>query len=962
MRMEEQIYVALDLELTGLEVGEDEIIEVGAVQFKESGVLDTLSCLVKPQRSLPLKITRMTGITPEMLAHAPTFDEIAPKLTKFISHYPIIGHSVHRDLEMLGAEGLYTPQTVYDTFDLATLLLPHMSAYKLVTLADYLGVEYPEAHRALQDAEASRLVFLRFLDIIRATNLDSLNQVNRLMSSADWALRDIFRAIQQEKARTALTSDTPISSTSEPVEYGPLWGHERPDDEKPLKPTENTDPLDPDAIAAFFAPDGAISMVFDNYEQRTQQVDMALAVTESFNQGGSLLVEAGTGTGKSMAYLVPAAQMAIQRGERVVISTQTINLQDQLFFKDIPDVQRMLVEYERQAHPDIEPESKLHAALLKGRSNYLCLLHYKRMLRDIDALMPEESRLLLKIHFWLETTTSGDGTELMLTERERSAWTKVNVPPDTCTGARCSEFFNCYFFKARRRAEAVHLVVVNHALMLADLATESRVLPPYNHLIVDEAHTLEDVATDQLSFSLNQEKLTQFLDALSQTGGTRTVSGILSVLPVVFREGATEQKHLEQLNAITDRMYPEIDNARETMLECFESLTQFLVGEADSGSNTNTTENLYDTRLRITDSIRRKEKWHAIKMTWSNLTLALMPIGDGLGKLESLLIDMEEADLPDYDELFLQVQGLKRYAAEARITIDYIITGNEEYICWLTLDRSQDRLHMNVAPLNVADILQKQLFVQKQTTILTSATLTINETFTFIRKRLGLDNPVEVQLDSPFDYQKQALVYIPNDIPEPNQRGYQQMIEEALITLCTATGGRTLALFTANSAVRKTRSGIQDALEEEDIIVLGQGVDGSRRNVLERFREWSRMVLLGTSSFWQGVDVVGDALSVLVIAKLPFNVPTDPIFAARSEQFGDPFQEYSVPQSILRFKQGFGRLIRSKEDRGIVVVLDRRLLSKRYGSLFLQSLPLTSVREGPLKVLPSVAKRFLEKK
>jgi DNA polymerase-3 subunit epsilon/ATP-dependent DNA helicase DinG len=228
-----------------------------------------------------------------------------------------------------------------------------------------------------------------------------------------------------------------------------------------------------------------------------------------------------------------------------------------------------------------------------------------------------------------------------------------------------------------------------------------------------------------------------------------------------------------------------------------------------------------------------------------------------------------------------------------------------------------------------------------------------------VRERIGLPEPEELMLESPFDYEKQALVFIPNDIPEPNQRGYQQAVEQALVELCTATGGRTLALFTANSALKQTYAAIQEALEEQEIAVLGQNIDGSRRSLLERFKEFPRTVLLGTSSFWEGVDVVGDALSVLVIAKLPFAVPTDPIYAARSELFDDPFGKYSVPQSILKFKQGFGRLIRSREDRGIVVILDKRLISKRYGQQFLASLPHTRVRTGPLKQLPSLAARFL---
>jgi len=368
----------------------------------------------------------------------------------------------------------------------------------------------------------------------------------------------------------------------------------------------------------------------------------------------------------------------------------------------------------------------------------------------------------------------------------------------------------------------------------------------------------------------------------------------------------------------------------------------------------------YDARLRITDGVRKNPLWEAVEQAWENLSLQLTGIGDALGKLEALLTDLEAADLLDYDMLLLRVQSLRRYATEVRINIGYIIAGGEEkQITWLVYDRTSDTLTLRSAPLSVAELLEANLFAQKSTVALTSATMAVGGDFTYVKERVGLKEPEELYLDSPFDYQQQAFVYIPNDIPEPNQRGYQPELEETLIALCTATGGRALVLFTANSALRQTYRAIQEPLEEQGIAVLGQGIDGSRRSLLERFKEFPRTVLLGTTSFWEGVDVVGDALSVLVIAKLPFSVPNDPIFTARSEGFADAFNEYAVPQAILRFKQGFGRLIRSREDRGVVAVLDKRLLTKKYGRMFLESLPHTSVRTGPAKQLPLLAARFL---
>jgi DNA polymerase-3 subunit epsilon/ATP-dependent DNA helicase DinG len=317
--------------------------------------------------------------------------------------------------------------------------------------------------------------------------------------------------------------------------------------------------------------------------------------------------------------------------------------------------------------------------------------------------------------------------------------------------------------------------------------------------------------------------------------------------------------------------------------------------------------------------------------------------------------------MPAYDELLVRLSFLANFAVDTVIGTTKLIYGNDEDVHWLTYDRAREELRLHAAPLHVGALLQEGLFGNKETVVLASATLSIDGSFDYVKERLGLAAaPIdELQLDSPFDYQASTLLYLPTDMPEPSERTYQPALEEALIKLATATGGRMLVLFTSTAALRQTYRALEEPLEDQEIVLLGQGLDGSRRAVLQRFRETPRAVLLGTSSFWEGVDVVGDALSVLVITKLPFAVPNDPVFAARSEMFGDPFAQYAVPQAILKFKQGFGRLIRSKEDRGVVAVLDRRLITKRYGGLFLGSLPDARTEKGPLKQLPLAAARWL---
>jgi predicted DnaQ family exonuclease/DinG family helicase len=947
--MSERVFVAIDVESTGLVAGVDEIIEVAAVKFRGDELLETYSQLVRPRQSLPLKITRLTGITPESLAGAPRFNEIGAAVAGFIKSYPIVGHSVGFDLGMLRAQGMSFAQPVYDTFELATLLMPKVSVYKLGAIAEHLGIPHPDDHRALNDAVVSAKVFAHILRLIEGLDLRDLTEIARLTQRIAFPMRDLFEEALRARTKNAFLEPGKLLAAASDAR--PLAAAEA----TPLKPTGDARPLDLDEVAAFFAPDGPLGRRFEGYEPREPQVQMSQAVAAAFNRSDPILVEAGTGTGKSLSYLVPAAMWAARRGERVVVSTNTINLQDQLFFKDIPALQQVMaagraLSEDGDAVIGARPEPPFTAALLKGRGNYLCLKRYNDMRRS-DNLAPDEVRTLLKVQLWLPGTASGDRAELLLIDRENAAWGRVNVTADTCTGPRCPHFRECFFFKARREAEAAHILVVNHALLIADLAAQSNVLPPYEHLVVDEAHNLEDVATDQLSFAVDQGALLKFLDDLFQQGGAQIVSGLLADLPAYLRESSAEDAAREQAEQIAERLRPALARARTIVYDCFNRLTAFVAREVS--------DNQYNPRLRLTTGVRNKPEWQDIQTAWGNLIDVLTVIGDGLGKLDTLLRELEDAAIPGYDELLLRVEFLKRFATDVRVRTGHIVFGDEESICWLTQDRARDALILTAAPLTVADILEAQLFAQKQTSVLASATLTIEGGFDFAKSRLGLADAEELVLESPFDYERQALVFIPNDIPEPNQRGYQQAVEQALVELCIATGGRTLALFTANSALKQTYQGIQDALEEHEIAVLGQGIDGSRRTLLERFKEFPRTVLLGTSSFWEGVDVVGDALSVLVIAKLPFSVPDDPIFAARSELFKDAFAEFSVPQSILRFKQGFGRLIRSKEDRGVVVCLDRRLLSKKYGQQFLASLPHTRVRTGPLKQLPVLAARFL---
>jgi len=358
--------------------------------------------------------------------------------------------------------------------------------------------------------------------------------------------------------------------------------------------------------------------------------------------------------------------------------------------------------------------------------------------------------------------------------------------------------------------------------------------------------------------------------------------------------------------------------------------------------------NEYDKRLRLTPNIRKEALWGETTLAWDNLALLLSAVATELNTVVTMLEDLETAQSGGPANLLLELANLWHEAEELHSRLNAaVLNPSDGAVYWLSSNARDGVTTIHSAPLHVGELLERYLFSTKRTVVLTSATLSTDGDFSYIRERLGLQTGGDLQVGSPFDYARSTLLYIPEDLPEPNQPGYQRQLEATLLALCKATRGRALVLFTSHSALRTTYRALQHQLEADGLLLLGHNIDGSRRQLLERFRNTPGCVLMGTSSFWEGIDVVGDALSVLVIAKLPFRVPTDPVFAARSEQFDDAFSQYSLPQAILRFKQGFGRLIRSRHDRGVVAMLDRRLVSKSYGQSFLNSLPDCTIRRGP---------------
>ncbi len=665
---------------------------------------------------------------------------------------------------------------------------------------------------------------------------------------------------------------------------------------------------------------------------------MLRAVANALSYGQHLMVEAGTGVGKSFAYLVPAALFALENNTRVVISTNTINLQDQLIKKDIPDLCSAL-------------GLDLRAAVLKGRSNYLCPRRLE-LLRKHGPRNADEMRILAKVLVWQLENSSGDRTEINLTgPNERDVWTHLSAEDDACTTETCLERTGgaCPFFRAKQASQNSHILVVNHALLLTDVAVGNRVLPEYEHLIIDEGHHLESATTDSLSFRLTQVDLDRLI---REAGGSS--SGILGHVLFATRDQVRPSDYAllsQKIERATDLIWRLQEQARLF----FEALTEFIQYQRE-GQPPST----YVYQERLLPSTRTQPGWDSIEAAWSVSGETLSLLIALLGEVQKGITELYSDGVELLEDIISNLGNLYRRFTEAESMISSMIFDpTAGYVYWVDINPMNNRVALNAAPIRVGPLVEKYLWHEKRSVILTSATLTTHGEFNYIRNTLAADEADELALGSPFDYESAALLFIANDIAEPNAREYQAQLDRTLVSLCKASGGRALVLFTSYAQLKRTSKSITSPLAQADITVYEQGEGASPNALLESFKSSERAVLLGTRSFWEGVDIPGESLSVLVIVKLPFDVPSDPLIAARAETFEDPFNEYHLPEAILRFRQGFGRLIRTASDRGVVAILDRRVLTKMYGKLFIESLPQCTLKVGSLANLPSATTKWL---
>jgi ATP-dependent DNA helicase DinG len=932
--------VVLDIETTGLDAESDAIIELGVVRIAPDQTSTTWTSLINPGRLIPPEITALTNITNEMVRTAPPLKAILQDFIDFVGEVPVVGHNVRFDLAFIQRQGALKYNPVLDTRELASVLMPTLSRYNLSTLGDEFKAENSNPHRALDDALLTASVFQELLNLARKLPLELLTEIVQLARGLDWDGRFCFTEVLRERSKEPL-----VAKKSRPGDLALLFKNPQDLFAPALKPNPEMQLLNEDEVTALLEHGGAFEKYFNGgdgrpkFESRPQQQDMLRSVTAALNKSRHMMIEAGTGIGKSFAYLLPAALWSTANNQRVVISTNTINLQDQLMDKDIPDLRTAL-------------GLNLRAAVLKGRSNYLCPRRLEAM-RHRGPQTIEELRVLAKVLVWLDAGGSGEKRQITLSgPYEQDVWVRLSAEDESCNTEVCQNRMGgaCPYFQARQSAQGAHVIVVNHALLLADVITNSKVLPEYKYLIVDEAHHLESATTGALSYRVSSADVSRLFYELGGLG-----SGILGLLhkALATRVDPSELAGMSTaINHATDLIF-QADNAFKKFIK---TLEEFLEQEREGRPVGD-----YGQQMRITPSVQHLPGWTPVEIAWDDAHNLLDSLIKLLTRLQRDVTDSTQGEEETLAEIVGDLNSLLRRLEEMQLRITALVSEpGSEMINWVEIEPRAQRLSLNVAPLHIGTMMEKYLWHEKESVILTSATLTADGVFDYLRGRLNADEADELVLGSPFDYENSALLFLPNDMPEPVEYAqFQKWVERTLLQTAKATGGRMLALFTSYKQLKMTAAVIAPRLAEAGIRLYEQGEGASATSLLENFRSRDRAVLLGTRSFWEGVDIPGEKLSMLVIVKLPFDVPNDPIIAARAETFESPFDEYNLPEAILRFRQGFGRLIRTQSDRGVVAILDRRILTKKYGQMFLHSLPSCTQRIAPVEELPGEAKKWL---
>ncbi|MBN3555886.1 ATP-dependent DNA helicase DinG [Fictibacillus nanhaiensis] len=931
-------FVVIDFETTGNSAAKgDRIIQIGAVAVEAGQITDRFSTFIQPGVPIPPFIEQLTGINDEMVKDAPLFEEVAPKLLQMLEGAYFVAHNVMFDYSFLqgeldhaGYSRLSMP--LIDTVEMSRLLLLGADGYQLGMLADYLGLEHLNPHQADSDAEVTAKLLIHLLEKLENLPLATLERLTPFLKKLQSSLESIVGDMIAEKSAFLADEETYDFYRKLALKKRPDFEQSSDDDFTEIKDEEVHDQL---------------QQHMQHYEVRKSQQRMVELVDEALHTNQHLVIEAGTGVGKSLGYLIPGIRHAKEKDRPLVVSTHTVQLQQQLLERDVPLLKRIM-------------PFDFTATLLKGRNHYLCLRKFEHTLMDHHDDNYDMNFTKAQLIVWLTETETGDVEELSMASGGKLFWNTVKSDANSCLNHRCPWFSRCYYHKQRRAAHESDLVITNHALLFTDLKSDNQLLPAYKEVVLDEAHHVEEVVSDHFGKETDYFSFVKLLDRLSQTDGDGMMNTFREICDLL--EVPKYEHHLANWDSLFSDVKNELD-------EIFKQIKTICLKKAKSSRSTELTK----LTLRYTKEDIEAAAWEPVLEMEAR---ARQFMGDLVKPVKRVLksFDQYEEHLTVQQKGFLvDLEGILNDLQDEMTDLHHLLSCPlSEEVYWMEAESKGPRhaVTLYAKPVEIDQILADKFFGKKSSVVLTSATMSVKNSFRYLSERLGLLDfgPISAQLPSPFQYEQQAKLMVPTDIPlinEVDQKTFVKKISSSLYEIAKVTKGRMLVLFTSYEMLRETHGAFKSLMDAEEFVLIAQGVDsGSRARLTKNFQRFDNSILFGTNSFWEGIDIPGDDLSCLVIIRLPFTPPDQPVMAAKSEKLkaegGNPFYDLSLPQAIIRFKQGFGRLVRSSRDKGAVFVFDRRMIETRYGKSFIQSLPKLPVSIKPIDELVAELDDWME--
>lgn len=927
-----QRFVVVDIETTGnVPINGDRIIQFAAVVIENGEICERFSSFINPNRPIPPFIENLTGISNDFVGLAPEFKLIAPEIVEMLKGAYFVAHNVPFDLSFLQVElenngfPTFTGPTI-DTVELSRIMMPWFESYKLSFLAESLSLSHIQPHRADSDAEVTAELLVEILRRIEGLPLVTCQKILKLSKGLKSDLYEILDKVIQRKSHKLREDDEAFDihrgialkkHTVELIKNGD-WNYDFQQIKNALIGENN---------------------LRGEFEYRIGQQRMMDFIHEvqELNQHG--IVEGGTGIGKSLGYLIPSLYFSVKNKERVVISTNTIQLQQQLLENDIPICKAIL------------PFS-FRYSLLKGKSHYLSLRKFEQSLYELDDNY-DTTLAKCQILVWLTETETGDVEEINLPSGGRLYWNTINMDSSANMTKEDPWHEWCFYKRSKQNAENSELIITNHSLLFSDLTNPHQLIPEFEYLVIDEAHHLEKAASTHFGNRIDYIKIHGLLTQM----GSLEHNDILAKVNKIFSSVGIEKNLVVNVDE-------QLKNLKVSVDELFRMIHSYVVEEVDRDT---------DEQNRVSYYLKTEQesnvKWQGIVEILDSILIQkaeLLKIAQQQNKLMNqsyhMITPLQYAIVSDYFSLIFKLK-------EQIDTLESLISQtHKEDVTWIeaNLKGAKNATAIYSQPIDVSTLLADRLFTKKKSVVLTSATLTVNNSFDYTIKNVGLSDfqPKTLKIETPFDMRKQAVLLLPTDIPDVSEHYFIPTLVDHIVRIAQVTKGRMLILFTSYDMLKNSYKLLKGKQQLEEFMILGQGISGgSKVKLTKNFKAFEKAILLGTNSFWEGVDIPGEKLSALVIVRLPFTNPNDPVFSAKENQLriqgGNPFYELSLPEAIMRFKQGFGRLIRSKHDKGIVFVMDRRISTTSYGKNFLLSIPNVSYYEDPLPSLLKKVKDWL---